>query len=377
MHIWLLSTMSWPFRPAGIDIPSPFPGRLFDARLAQEMYRDYLALFRQADELGYEGIFIAEHHYSKTGTAPSPNVFAAAVATHTRNARIGLMGNCLPIHAHPVRLAEELAMLDVLSGGRLVSGFLRGNSQEYQHYGVDISKARGMYEEAWDLIVKAWTDPEPFAWHGEHYHYDVVSILPRPVQQPHPPIVATASSGETIEWAARHRVPMLTAFSPTDQIAQTFAYYRKYAADECGWTPTAGHTGISRHVYVAPTDAQAMAEGAEFMADYYHATASSPEDREDFRKFESQRNTASSFAYKGGIHSSRPRMEQVDAERLTRDGYVIVGSPDTVTRQIKEQQRITGAGILLTYLPWGNMSLAQASSSIELFAKEVMPHLAD
>jgi alkanesulfonate monooxygenase SsuD/methylene tetrahydromethanopterin reductase-like flavin-dependent oxidoreductase (luciferase family) len=134
---------------------------------------------------------------------------------------------------------------------------------------------------------------------------------------------------------------------------------------------------MSRHVYVAPTDAQAMAEGAEFMADYYHATPSVGEDRDAFRTFEARRYTERSFAYKGGTHSTRPRMEQVDCDRLIREGYVIVGSPDTVTRQIKEQQRITGAGILLTYLPWGNMSLAQASRSIDLFAKEVMPHLND
>src|SRR5207244_5666319 len=138
----------------------------------------------------------------------------------------------------------------------------------------DLSEGREMCEEAWDLIVKAWTEPEPFAWHGEHYHYDVVSILPRPVQQPHPMIVTTASSAEGIEWAARHRVPMLTAFSPTEHIAQTFAHYRRYAEEECGWTPTAEYTGMSRHVYVAPTDAQARAEGDEFMTDYYHATPS-------------------------------------------------------------------------------------------------------
>src|SRR5688572_14745985 len=189
MQVALLSTMAWPYRFSDELIPSPFPRRLFDGELAAELYRDYLRLFRQADELGFDAIFIAEHHYNKTGTAPSPNLMAAAVATQTKNARIGLMGNCLPLHAHPVRLAEELAMLDVLSGGRLISGFLRGNSTEYEHYGVDIAKARGMFEEAWQLIVKAWTEEEPFAWHSENYHYDVVSILPRPIQQPHPTIM--------------------------------------------------------------------------------------------------------------------------------------------------------------------------------------------
>jgi alkanesulfonate monooxygenase SsuD/methylene tetrahydromethanopterin reductase-like flavin-dependent oxidoreductase (luciferase family) len=104
---------------------------------------------------------------------------AAVLATQTERARIGLLGNCLPLHGHPVRLAEELAMIDVLSRGRLVSGFLRGNTREYQSYSVDLRRARGMFEEAWQLIVQAWTAPEPFAWHGDYYHYDTVSIVPR------------------------------------------------------------------------------------------------------------------------------------------------------------------------------------------------------
>src|SRR5581483_11085014 len=115
-------------------------------------------------------------------------------------------------------------------------------------------------------------------------------------------------SAEGIEWAARHRVPMLTAFSPTEHIAQTFAHYRRFAEEECGWTPTPADMGMSRHVYVAPTDAQARAEGDEFMADYYHATPSSPEERHAVRELNAARYTERSFAYKGGTHVSRPSM---------------------------------------------------------------------
>ena len=374
MKVSLLSTMAWPYQPA--EIPDPFPGSFYDRLLAKELYDGYLALFKRADELGYDGIFVAEHHYSKTGTAPSPNLMAAAIATHTQYARIGLMGNCLALHAHPVRLAEELAMIDVLSNGRLVSGFIRGNTREYRAYGIDISRARGMFEEAWELIVKAWTEPEPFAWHGKHYYYDTVSILPRPLQLPHPPIIAAANSAESVEWAAEHRVSLMTAFSTTEQMGQTFAYYRRYAEEQCGWTPAPSDMGISRQVYVAETDGRARAEAEEFMYHYYLAT-SSAEERQLLRTMEAARNTERSYSYKGGTHTGRPTMDVVDCERLLRDGYCIVGSPDTVTRCIQEQQRTTGAGVLLTYLPWGNMSVAQAMRSLELFAKEVMPNLRD
>src|SRR5438874_167484 len=101
--------MPWPYRYE--KVPWPFPGSEYESSRAPELYRGYIDLFRAADELGYDGIALAEHHYTKVGTAPSPNVMAAVLATHTRNAKIGLLGNCLPLHGHPVRLAEELAMI--------------------------------------------------------------------------------------------------------------------------------------------------------------------------------------------------------------------------------------------------------------------------
>ncbi len=235
MDVWLFNILSWPFDVE--KIPTPFPGSLFDARLATRIYHEGLAINRRADELGFDGVCFAEHHYGTTAIVPSPNLTAAAMATQTTHARIVLMGNCLPLHAHPVRLAEELAMIDVLSGGRLVSGFLRGGAREYGAYGINIAEGRGRFEEAWDLIIRAWTEDEPFAWQGEFFHYDVVSILPRPLQQPYPRIVMGANSAESIEWAAEHQVTLITSQSPTSQIAETFAYYRRYAQEHCGWTP--------------------------------------------------------------------------------------------------------------------------------------------
>src|SRR5438477_7217922 len=174
MQVWLFDIMPWPYRQA--EIPHPFPGRLFDRALGKELYDGHLALYRRADELGYDGVCFAEHHYGTNSVDPSPNLMAAAVARETSNCKLVIMGNCLPLHGHPVRLAEELAMIDVLSGGRLVSGFIRGGTREYESYSVDIRHGRELYEEAWELIVKAWTEDEPFAWHSEHYRYDVVSI---------------------------------------------------------------------------------------------------------------------------------------------------------------------------------------------------------
>jgi alkanesulfonate monooxygenase SsuD/methylene tetrahydromethanopterin reductase-like flavin-dependent oxidoreductase (luciferase family) len=347
---------------------------MWDQGFASELYTETLAINRRADELGFDGVCFAEHHYGTTSITPSPNLTAAATATHTSNAKIVLMGNCLPLHAHPVRVAEELAMIDVMSGGRLVSGFIRGGVREYSAYGIEIRQGREMFQEAWDLIVKCWTDDEPFAWHGKHYDYDVVSILPRPLQEPHPQIILGGNTAESIEWAAQHHVPLLTSLSPTSQIIETFDYYRSYAAKECGWTPSAKHTGVSRHVYVSSSDKKAREEAA----DHVRLTFRAPGKRDDAAEMnsgDSGRHTDRSFAYKTEEHQHRPRANDMQYEQLERDGYIIVGGPDTVVRKIKEQQETLGVGTFIIYCPFGAMEPAETRRVVELFGKEVLPHL--
>jgi len=374
MKVWLFDIMPWPYRQW--EIPYPFPGSMYDRQLGKELYDGHLALYKRADELGYDGVCVAEHHYGTNNVSPSPNLMAAAVATHTSNAKIVVLGNCLPMHGHPVRLAEELAMIDVLSGGRLVSGFIRGGGREYWAYSIDVTKGRSMFNEAWDLIVKAWTADEPFAWHGEHYHYDTVSILPRPLQQPHPPIVCAANSAESVEWAAEHHRPLITSFSTTAQIAETFAYYRRYAEEECGWVPQPEDMGVSRQCYVASTDAKAREEIEEH-AHHFYNELSAPHQGAELAAINVARNTPRSFAYKSETHRAMPRGSDAEFERVQEDGYLVTGSPDTVIRRIREQQQALGVGIFLTYLPFGTLEPKQAMGSLELFAREVMPNLKD
>jgi alkanesulfonate monooxygenase SsuD/methylene tetrahydromethanopterin reductase-like flavin-dependent oxidoreductase (luciferase family) len=373
VEVWLFNITPWPRKDP--EVPIPFPPSLWDQELASELYHETLAIDRLADELGFDGVCFAEHHYGTTSLTPSPNLTAAAVATHTSNAKIVLMGNCLPLHAHPVRLAEELAMIDVMSGGRLVSGFIRGGVREYTAYSIEIRQGREMFQEAWDLIVKAWTDPEPFAWHGQHYNYDVVSILPRPLQQPHPQIVLGGNTAESIEWAAEHRVPLFTSLSPTSQIAETFAYYRTYAQESCGWTPSPEYNGVSRHVYVGTTDAKAREAAEDHVRLNFRAPASRGE-AAAMNQLDGGRHTERSFDYKTEQHQHRPRSGDMQYEQLEREGYIIVGSPDTVVRKIKEQQEALGGfGTFIPYIPFGEMQPPETRRVVELFGKEVLPHL--
>src|SRR6266850_4627687 len=194
----------------------------------------------------------------------SPNLMAAAIAQRTKRIKIGVFGNLAALHAHPVRLAEETAMLDVMSGGRLISGFVRGVPQEYLALSVPISEARERLNEAWDLIVKAWTTHEPFDWRGKYWHYDRVSIWPRPLQQPHPPIMMPADSDEGLETAARRRVGTGVAYRSVGRAKVAFEKYRAFAARH-GWTPGPEHCHLLRNVYVAETNQRARDEAEEHL----------------------------------------------------------------------------------------------------------------
>jgi alkanesulfonate monooxygenase SsuD/methylene tetrahydromethanopterin reductase-like flavin-dependent oxidoreductase (luciferase family) len=370
VKVWYYTLMPWPYHYG--EVRYPFEASHFDRQRAPELYRGYMDLFRRADELGYDGIALAEHHYTKIGTAPSPNLIAAAVATHTDNVKIAILGDCLPLHSHPVRLAEELAMIDVLSNGRLVAGFIRGGGREYHAYGIDIANGRSMFQEAWDLIVKAWTDPEPFAWHGEHFNYDVVSILPRPIQQPHPPVVAAANTAESIEWAAQHHAPLFMGFASEQQIVEGFAYYRRYAEEHCGWNPTADDMGIIGPVYVSTSDASARDEAEAHVMVHYDELSNLYTG--DLRQFTERRLSERSYAYRSETSEAPQRQQSADYATLARQRYYI-GSPETVTRRILERKEKLGVGIFAGVTPFGSMEPPQAMKSIELFAREVLPNL--
>src|SRR6266704_311120 len=174
MKVYAFDLMPWPY----LDQPSYYPdtNAAYDPLRGQQIYADHLDLMVLYEEYGFDAICINAHH------------------------------------AHPVRLAEEVAMLDVMSGGRIISGFVRGVPQEYLALSIPLEQARERLEEAWDVVVKAWTTREPFEWRGKHFTYDRVCIWPRPLQQPHPPIVLPADSDGGLSLAARRHVPTGVAY---------------------------------------------------------------------------------------------------------------------------------------------------------------------
>src|ERR687883_745400 len=190
----------------------PVPADGYSSELAEQSMAIGLEQFRLADELGFDWVTVAEHHYAPFSMTPNPMILAGALTQRVRRAKIALLGANIPIQ-NPVRVAEEFAMLDVMTGGRVVAGMLRGTPNEYVTYATNPAETRGRFEEALKLIVRAWTEPQPFGWQGRYYEYRSIAIWPRPVQQPHPPIYMSGSSPESGEFAARNRVSLGFAFT--------------------------------------------------------------------------------------------------------------------------------------------------------------------
>jgi alkanesulfonate monooxygenase SsuD/methylene tetrahydromethanopterin reductase-like flavin-dependent oxidoreductase (luciferase family) len=173
--------MPYPYLPEDFDekfdTPSlTFPNRFFDPERGHDLYHRYLDELEYADKLGFDGICCNEHHQTAYGIMPSPNIIAAALARRTSKARIMILGNAIGIRDHPLRVAEEIAMIDHLCDGRLDQGFVRGIGWEYFGHSINPMKSRERFNEAHDLLIKAWTSEEPFEWYGDNYEFRYVNI---------------------------------------------------------------------------------------------------------------------------------------------------------------------------------------------------------
>ena len=232
------------------------PNTYFDPVKGHELYNRYLDEMEYAEELGFDGLCVNEHHQNAYGLMPSPVVTASALARRTERATIAILGSGFNLREHPLTLAEEHAMLDCITGGRLISGMVRGIGCEYYSMGVNPAFSHERYHEAHDLVVRAWTEPGPFAFEGKHYHFEYVNMWPRPYQTPHPPIWCPSSgSFETIKWASHpdRRYVYLQTFTSFKSVARAMDSYRSLAADH-GYTAKADRLGWLVAIYVADTD---------------------------------------------------------------------------------------------------------------------------
>jgi len=306
------------------------------------------------DECGFYSYHLAEHHGTPLGLSPSPSVLLAALSQRTTRLRFGPLVYLLPLY-HPLRLIEEIGMLDALSNGRFEFGFGRGISPiEMGFYGVDLAEQAERAAEAREVVLKGLTQ-DALTHHGRFYNFDDVPMLVRPVQRPHPPLWYGTNAPGSGGRCARERLNMVT-LSTGEAMAAIVADYRAEYAASGGAPADMPLIGVGRHIVVADTDAEARAIAAPAFARW----------RAHFVQLWEQRGGDNPFV------KAFPR----DWDAVEASGAACAGSPATVRDFVARQAQLGGFTYFLAQLAFGDLTVDQVSRSARLFAAEVMPGFA-
>jgi alkanesulfonate monooxygenase SsuD/methylene tetrahydromethanopterin reductase-like flavin-dependent oxidoreductase (luciferase family) len=376
VKLYNFDLLAYPHVP--VEAPrTPVPSSYFDPAKGAANYAEHLSEMAYCEELGFDGVVFNEHHYSAYGTMPSPNLIASALSQRTKKIKIGVLGNILPLRNHPVRVAEEYAMIDCLSNGRLIAGFVRGIPPEYIWYGVNPEESRGRFEEAYDLIMTAWTKPV-WSHEGPFFKLHDCAIWPRPVQQPHPPIWIAARSAESVEWCVKRHLPCAQVYQTTGQIEDTFNYYRLKAKED-GWDAKPEQFILCRHIYIDDSEEKAREFATPAMA-YFFTVFNRGFNEAINKDAVAKQLTAAltserSFSYFRDGNRERFDFSKMDYDGLIKSGYMIAGNPDSVAKQIQDQMRQVGADHFMGMFHIGNLKHDKVVNSLDLFKKEIMPRL--
>src|SRR5712672_1319227 len=329
-----------PGRPQGqwVDIPNTH----FDPVKGHKLYKEYLDELVLGDELGYDALVVNEHHSTFYSLMPSCSVIAGALIARTRQARICVFGTPITL-TYPHRLAEEYAMLDVMSGGRLECAFPLGTGMEYWVNPLNPSHARERFRESMDVLMQAWTQPGPTRFDGEFYHYKYLNPFPLPYQKPHPKLYIVGSGSEdTVQYAAEKGYGYSQVFTPIAAQLKSFESYRSTALKH-GHTPDSESIIISAMPYVAETEAKAIEEARDHILFYF----------KNLLRTSDQMNTPPGY---------------MPIERLRRRLEAGVFQSSEITWEAQSSR-------IFVHLHTGDMPHWKAVKNITLFAEEVIPRL--
>jgi alkanesulfonate monooxygenase SsuD/methylene tetrahydromethanopterin reductase-like flavin-dependent oxidoreductase (luciferase family) len=346
---------------------------MYDPVKGAEEYAAHIDFLVDGERLGFDGIAVNEHHQTTYGMMPAPNLIASVLIARTTKVKVAVLGRALPLTNNPIFIAEEFAMLDNLSRGRLICGFVRGIGAEYHSAAVNPYFSHERFHEAHDLIIEAWTKPGPFAFQGKHYNFEYVNLWPRLYQNPHPPIwIPSQGSRETVEWAAdpKRKYPFLVTFSTAENVVRFLNTYRDQAR-KFGYEPEAGQFGWACPVYVADTDERAKEEAGRAIENMFNYFLRMPPEMLMPPGYTSQTSMKNFLK----VLRSSPTRGSMTADYLIGSGTALIGSPKTVLSKIEEMRDKTGVGLMLPMCQFGTLPDDLAKRSIERFASEVMPRL--
>jgi len=334
----------------------PVPAGAYDPVVGVKAYAGMIDRLRLVEELGFDWVSVSEHHYSPRILTPSPVVSAAFMAAHVTKLKIALLGPIVPT-SNPIRVAEELAMLDTMAPGKIVVGLLRGTTNEYLSYDLNPKEARERTDEGMELILKAWTEPQPFGWQGRHFHYRTVSIWPRPHSGF--PIYSLGTSAEAGDFAARNHLGLGVSYGTFETMGKATSYYRKQCANY-GWEP-----GLDDIIYRANMILGETDEAADMALE--------------------RRSKQAPFPLAAGLRDALMALDHrniAGEKRAAPVGGVLpisfCGGPDRIFAQLKQCREQIGAGVVdLSLQDPGAGDLDAMMSSLELFGKKVLPRLRD
>ena len=369
----------------------------YNPKLGAELYNRYLDEKVYAEEMGFDGLMLNEHHSTPFCMGGVMNVEAAILARITMRAKIVLLGNVLPIWEDPLWLAEELAEIDMISRGRLVTGWVRGTGRESVAHNSQAPFNWERFQEAHDFIVKTWSTPGPFRWEGEHYNYRYVNPWARPYQEPHPQIwIPGVMSRNTVAWCAKQRYPYIMLATELEPTKKSFEYYDE-VAQEHGYEAGSQHHGYLFKVHVDETEELAEQAGRKYIAGPANPFLEGNQGnvRQNLQNLPGLTSrtqllpTVSSFAQaaargRQAAHQAAtqeaPMPDQQDKgdflgtyEEQINKYSIISGTPKTVLPKIKHVLETLRPGSIFFWDGDGAMSHEDSMRSLRLFGEEVIP----
>lgn len=327
-----------------------------------QSFKELIEQIQLTEALGFDEAWFAEHHHSDYGLLASPNLIIAALAHRTERMRLGNLVNALPLH-DPMRLAEECAMLDILTSGRLNVGLGRGVPRDDLKHGLDRDTAQARFEEGVEILRRAWTE-DTFTYHGTAWNYVDISCRPRPLQQPHPPIYYGATSPQSPAMVARRGWNLALSRQPLANCIQAIKSYRAERM-ALGYPADGGDAIMAREIYVADSDAQAWAEATPEIVRFWQLAQDNLWRNEPITTDDLPRFTERFPYFPGGLR----------VDRIDEWGTSLIGSPETVARKARRMIDMAQPDSLVGLFSFGGLSHSQVMHSIELFATRVMPAL--
>ena len=367
------------------------PNTFFDRKVGAELYNMYLdeMVWSEQELSGFDGVMLNEHHGTPFCLGSVMDVEAAILAKVTNRYKIALLGNPIPTVNNPLRLAEELATIDLISGGRLIPGWVRGAGCEQLANGANPAFNRELFEEGHDLILKAWSHEGPFRWEGKHYHYRMVNLWTKPYQEPHPPIwIPGLVSPDTARWCARKRYPYLALATYPEPTAELWNIYAETAAKE-GYQAGSENFGYLQPIFVGETQERAEEMGRRFLYGGHFAHFARPEWMfpPGYNSKEATARLARQFANPNmpgrsivGDWTDEEDVEEVKRRIYARfdsaqeDLQMIAGTPEYVIPRVKKVMEILRPGIFSFWVD-GPLPRAERRTCLRLLSEEVVPAL--